>query len=64
MIVDQQRAVQDQARISSERKMVMLTRDEWRFLQHYRQCTPADQDLIFRALSGDAEAVNSLARRP
>ncbi len=63
MIVDQHRAVRDQACISSGEHMATPTRAEWQFLQRYRRCTRADQDLIFRALSGDAKAASTLAQR-
>jgi len=63
MIVDQHRAVTDPTRTSSDKQMTMLTRREAQFLKNYRQCSAADQDLIFRALSGDDEAMRALEAR-
>lgn len=63
MIVDQQRAIHDRTRITSGRHLASLTREEWEFLQAYRACSMAEQRLIYRALSGEIAATQSLAQR-
>jgi hypothetical protein len=61
LVVEQQRAVHDHERTSSNMHTVMLNRNEWEFLQNYRKQSATDQRLIFRALAG---AVESAQRMP
>lgn len=57
------RGATDHADTSSNTRLVGLTHEEWQFLQHYRQCSAADQDLIARALAGDPAAMRELEAR-
>lgn len=57
------RGATNHADTSSNTRPVGLTREEWQFLQHYRQCSTTDQDLIARALVGDAAAICALEAR-
>ncbi len=64
MIVDQHRAANDPARTSSGQHLAMLTRKEWQFLQSFRQCSPADQVLIFRTVAREAMRARSPEAKP
>ena len=63
MIADQQRARHEHTRTSSGQHLTKITPEEWEFVRYYRQCSPADQDLIFRALEGDDGARRELEAR-
>lgn len=51
MIADQHRAANDPSFTSSEKTPTRLTLEEWQFIQHYRQCSTAEQNRIRRALT-------------